>query len=143
MVEWKKSAVTAAVVTVVSFVVCYGALLLSLVCDTLLNRQSLSVILIFIIPVIVIGIDLILLVVNKKKIFLSKVSFDITVLISSVIFALLMIFLFPHLYVPMTLIPNRELALDYEVLLFQMFAVGGAAVCGIASLIGAVIHSRK
>ena len=63
----------------------------------------------------------------------DKFGGGMVILISSALFCILMLLVFPHIAVPYSLIPRRELAADYFQLMIQIFTIAAAALCALIS----------
>ena len=143
MTGWKKCAASIAVLTLICFFAAYGLVYMSLIFDVWCKNALLSVIAAFAPAVVLPGLDIIFAVVNSRKKMMSPVEADVTVLISSVVLAPAVIFLLPHLGVPVSLIPRQELGYEYLVLVIQIFAVAGIVLSFIVSLIAILVHRGK
>jgi hypothetical protein len=69
----------------------------------------------------------------------NKLEGGLVILISSVMFIILMLLVFPKIDVPYSLIPRREMAADYMQLMIQIFTIAPAVLCAVVSGIIALV----
>lgn len=92
---------------------------------------------------IVVLIYIAMIFLNKRFKWYSTHEVCIVILISSLVFAVLMVFLFPYIDVPYSWIPAREGAVGYGVVLIQIFTIIPAVVSAIISLVYMIGNKDK
>ena len=83
-----------------------------------------------------------LLLLNKHFEWYDGVELGKVILISAVIFAILMLLVYPNIPIPYEWIPNREMAADYAGFFIQLFTIIPAVICGVISGIYLIVKRK-
>ncbi len=86
--------------------------------------------------VVIIGIAGLFVLINKKTKWFNDLESKVVIFIETSLYALLMIFIFPLIPVPYSIIPSGEMAYGFSQLLTQCFHCGGAGICWLISGVG-------
>ena len=131
--EKKTSVFGVAAGTVIMTIILFAAAYLMQCLVMALDMTSYELPALFGSGVAVLIIWLLFVLIAKNGRLYDKLGGGLVILISSVLFIILMLLVFPKIDAPYSLIPRRELAGDYFRLMIQIFTIAVAALCAFIS----------
>ena len=85
----------------------------------------------------------IFILINRKAKWYNTADICTVNMISTMILIPVMLFVFPLIEIPYSLIPRREMAAGYMQVLIQIFAVAAAVICAVINLVAFIVNKNK
>lgn len=131
------------VMTLIFFLMSYGMQCLALSIDASGAAFGFTTIAMFSSGILILVAMGIFILINRKTKWYDFADLCTVNMVATLIFIPLMLFVFPLIEVPYSLIPRREMAAGYMQVLIQIFSVAAAVICSIVNCVALIVNKNK